>query len=130
MVKNYKVEKNLIDEKSGEISVNEKRIDDFEQMKSEKEKTDLIKEEIENKKAREEIENMDLDDSLNTQVSAQASKIQSLDEQKKIKHLLKIAKEKGVIFAVNVVKKMNDPYILDMFHDALAKNGYYKEFLK
>jgi len=73
---------------------------------------------------------MDLDDNLKIHMQSQAQEIQSLEENEKVKSLLKIAKEKGVIFSVNVAKKMNDPYILDTFHDVLAKEGYYKEFLK
>ena len=38
------------------------------------------------------------------------------------------AKSKGVVYAVNVAKKMDDPFVLDKLHDNLAKEGYYKSF--
>ena len=38
-----------------------------------------------------------------------------------------ITDAKGVIYAVNVAKKMNDPFILDTFHDALVEGGYYED---
>ena len=47
-----------------------------------------------------------------------------------IKKLLEIAREKGVVFAIKVAKSMNDPFLLDTLHDALAKEGYYKDFVK
>ncbi len=130
MVKNQKVEKNSKDEESSEIFINEKRIEVPIESIETREKKELTEKEIIDRQIRQEIENMDLNDSLKTETQVQADKIRSLKEQEKIKNLLKIAKDKGVIFAVNVAKKMNDPYILDTFHDTLAKEGYYKEFLK
>ena len=77
-----------------------------------------------------EVENMDSDDSLNMQAQSQAQDIKSLEEEKKLKKLLDLARAKGVIYAVNVAKKMDDPYVLDKFHDLLAEQGYYKKFMK
>lgn len=82
------------------------------------------------KDLRQKIENIDLDDSLRQQVSAQANSAVSLSEEEKMKVLLEVAKKKGVVYAVNMAKKMNDPYILDALHDILAKEGHYKDFLK
>ena len=42
-------------------------------------------------------------------------------------HLLQIARDKGVIFAIQLVRKMNEPYLLDVFHDTLAREGFYKK---
>ena len=81
-------------------------------------------------KIRQQLEVMDLDDGLKPGAQSAANDIKALDDKKKLENLLQIAKNKGVIFAVNVAKKMNDPYLLDVFHDALVKNGYYKDFLK
>ena len=130
MAKNDKVEKKLIDGLANEIPVEEKNTKDLEESKESVKEKELSKDEIENQKVRQEIDNMDLDDNLKIHMQSQAQEIQSLEENEKVKSLLKIAKEKGVIFSVNVAKKMNDPYILDTFHDVLAKEGYYKEFLK
>lgn len=41
--------------------------------------------------------------------------------EEKINFLIKIAFEKGVEKAVKEAKKLNDPYILDEFHDRLIK---------
>ena len=60
-----------------------------------------------------------------------AKKIQTLGEEEKIEHLLEITKDKGIAFAVRVAKQMNDPYVLDTFHDILVKEwASYKQFLK
>lgn len=79
-------------------------------------------------RVREKIEKTELDDSLKMQAAVHAQSIRSLDEEKKIKKLIDLAKVKGVVYAVNVAKKMDDPYVLDMLHDILAKEGYYKKF--
>ena len=91
---------------------------------------ELTSEHIVHRQIREEIENIDLDDSLKLQIQSQSNKIQPLKEEKKLKKLLEIAKKKGVVFAINIAKKMANPYILDTFHDILVKEGYYKKFLK
>jgi hypothetical protein len=49
-----------------------------------------------------------------------------MEKEMKVKKLLEIAKAKGVIFAVSVAKKINDPYVLDSLHDRLIEGGYYK----
>jgi len=51
-------------------------------------------------------------------------------EKEKIEHLLEMAREKGVLFAIQVAKKMNEPFLLDTLHDALAREGYYQKFMK
>ncbi len=79
---------------------------------------------------RREIEMMELDDNLKAQAEEKAKKIQFLGEKEKIEHLLKIAREKGVVFAIKVAKEMKDPHILDILHDILAKEGYYKDFAR
>jgi hypothetical protein len=81
------------------------------------------------KELRANIERMDLDDGLKTQANSQAQQMKSLADDAKLAKLLDDAKKKGVIYAVTVAKKM-DPYILDSLHDLLAKEGYYKNFLK
>ena len=59
-----------------------------------------------------------------------SKQIQFLGEEEKIKHLLDIAKQKGVIFALKVANNMNDPYVLDIFHDVLVREGLWKRFEK
>lgn len=79
---------------------------------------------------RKEIEMMELDESLKDEANKKAQKIEYLGEKEKIEHLLQIARDKGVVFAVQVAKKMNDPYLLDVLHDILSKEGYYKKMGK
>jgi len=79
---------------------------------------------------RREIEMMQIDDNVKKIAEQKAQKISFLGEEEKIKHLLKLAREKGVIFAVHVARKMNEPYLLDILHDTLAQEGFYKDFTK
>ena len=85
----------------------------------------LIREELER-----EVEMMKLDETLKKAAEVKAKAIGSLGDEEKIEHLFKIAREKGLSFAIKTAKDMNDPYILDTFHDILAKGGYYEKFLK
>ncbi len=86
------------------------------------------KEIISEKELREKIEGMDVGGGLKMQAQNQAQQLKSLKEEEKVKNLLKIAKDKGVIYAVNVAKKMDDPYVLDRLHDVLTEKGFYKKF--
>lgn len=79
---------------------------------------------------KQELEATEVDDHLHQSAQASAQTAQALQDEEKIQHLLSLAKDKGVIFAVKVAQKMNDPYVLDRLHDMLAKNGYYKDLLK
>jgi hypothetical protein len=79
---------------------------------------------------RREIELMELDDNLKAEAEKKAGKIEFLGEKEKIEHLLQMAREKGLVFAIQVAKKMNEPYLLDILHDTLAQEGYYQKFVK
>ncbi len=52
------------------------------------------------------------------------------DEIVKIKQLFEVARDKGLYYATELCKKAKDPFLLDLFHDILAKDGFYKRFLK
>jgi hypothetical protein len=73
---------------------------------------------------------MQVDDNLKKEAEQKANKIQFLADDEKLKKLLDIAKEKGVVFAIQTAKGMNDPFLLDALHDILAKEGYYHKFVK
>ena len=77
-----------------------------------------------------EIELMQIDENLKKEAEQKANKIQFLGDEDKLKELLRIAKDKGVVYAIQICKKMNDPYLLDTLHDILAKEGFYKNFVK
>jgi len=86
--------------------------------------------EVARNELRKKIETMDLYDSLKPHVQAQVSQAQALKDQEKLQYLLALAKHKGVVFAVHVAQKMNNPYLLDALHDTLEKEGNYKRFVK
>lgn len=48
--------------------------------------------------------------------------------QKKIIALLKIAQKKGILYSIQLVKKTKDPLLLDLYHDFLVKEGFFKKF--
>ena len=77
-----------------------------------------------------EVELMQMDVNLKQQAEEKASMIHSLADDDKLKELLRVAKDKGVVYAIQVCKRMNDPYLLDTLHDVLAKEGYYQNFIK
>ena len=47
-----------------------------------------------------------------------------------IKKLLDIGEKKGLEYAIMKAKKSNNSFLLDVFHDILAKNENYKKLLK
>ena len=96
----------------------------------EKEKSSIDPESVSGEQLRKQIEEAHLDDASHQSAKNQATNLQQLEERQKLDQLLAIANKKGVVYAVNVAKKMNDPYLLDTLHDILAKEGYYKNFLK
>ncbi len=89
------------------------------------EETRRIKEKYE-----EEFKKMKLSPDMEEEAKEEAKQIKTLEKEGKINRLLNIAKEKGVYFAVKVAENMNDPYTLDILHDILAKDAFYKRFLK
>jgi hypothetical protein len=76
---------------------------------------------------RREIDAMESNDTLKEEAKKKALKIEFLGEKEKIENLLKIAREKGVVFATKIAKEMNDPYLLDIFHDILAREGFFQK---
>jgi len=48
----------------------------------------------------------------------------------KLKELLDIGEEKGLSYAIKIARRSNDPFLLDVFHDILARDGNYKKILK
>jgi len=101
----------------------------------ESEKTREMKEIAQNEKViaeelRREIELMQVDDNLKQQAEQKANKISFLADDDKLKNLMSLAREKGIVFAIKVAKSMNDPFVLDTLHDALVREGFYKDFTK
>ncbi|OGZ71997.1 MAG: hypothetical protein A2908_00960 [Candidatus Staskawiczbacteria bacterium RIFCSPLOWO2_01_FULL_38_12b] len=130
MPQHQKREKNTRDDALGEIPINEEVADYKEDAKEAGEKIGVADNQITREAIRKEIENADLDDSIKMQAQSAANDAKLLDEQEKLKTLLQTAQQKGVMFALQVAKNMDDPYILDLLHDMLVKGGYYKKFKK
>jgi len=101
----------------------EKKPETVERRELSKEELESIKEEL-----RREIVAMDADPVLKQEAEQKAKKIGSLAISEMMEHLVEMAEKRGLKFAVSVAKKMNDPFVLDTFHDLLAREGYYKKF--
>ncbi len=50
--------------------------------------------------------------------------------KREIKYLLALAEEKGLQYSIKEAQKKNDPFLLDIYHDVLAKDAVYKKFIK
>ncbi|MBU1119406.1 hypothetical protein KKH43_06000 [Patescibacteria group bacterium] len=57
-------------------------------------------------------------------ISDDVATIAKLDEPKKVKALVFLALKRGVFYAFDVAKGLNDPYLLDEFHDTLVDEMY------
>lgn len=95
------------------------------------EKIELSREETEEKQELEkEIEKIKLSPDEKVQAQKQADELKRQTAQGKIQHLLDLAQSQGIAYAIEVARKINDPYLLDLFHDTLAKQGLFKKFLE
>ena len=94
------------------------------------EKEKLSREEKEPRKELEkELQKIKLSSQEQVQVQKEAEDLKKQTAEGKIKRLLDLAQSKGLAYSVEVVKKMDDAYLLDVFHDTLAKGGLFKKFL-
>ena len=110
----------------------EQKVEFFQEGRKELIMKEQTKEESITKEAlKREIDTMELNDSLKKEAYEKAKKIQTLGQEEKIEHLLEDAKVKGIVFSIKVAQQINDPYVLDTFHDILVKNwADYKQFLR
>jgi len=128
----------MIDQNNEEIKVPERRATNSEQevhFDWDKEKKVEKKEiSVEDKKIseelRREVELMQIDDNFKKEAEQKANTIHAMADDEKLKKLLDFAREKGLVFAIQTCKKMNDPFLLDALHDLLAREGFYKDFIK
>lgn len=56
--------------------------------------------------------------------------LQRTDAESQISHLVDVAGQKGVVYAVKLAKHLEDNYILDMFHDKLMSEELHDALLK
>ncbi len=116
-------------EKSEERKFDKEIVEDsYIEKKEEPEKNNLEneREEIIREKLEKEAAKMKLSPELKKEAKEKARQIMALDKQGKIKRLLELAQEKGVFFSIKTAKGMKDPYTLDILHDILAKDEFYK----
>jgi hypothetical protein len=59
-------------------------------------------------------------------VQQQAQKLKDEPKERQIELLTQMAFDKGVVEAVGVAKNLNNPYLLDEFHDVLVDRLYGK----
>lgn len=58
----------------------------------------------------------------------EGEKIKKQAVQRQIDYLLFLVQQHGLTFAINAAKATNDPFLIDLFHDILTKEGLYKKF--
>jgi len=123
--------KEKIEEKERE-KISEKVVEEwYPEEKEVLEKKELTeKEKEERERLKKEIEKEKLPYEVKIEIQKEAEMIKRKIARGKIKHLLDLAQTQGIAYAVEVARKMDDPYLLDIFHDILVKEGLYKKFLK
>lgn len=63
-------------------------------------------------------------------VAGDAAKLNRVDPETHVQHLVDIALQKGVVHAVKVARHMDDNYILDMFHDRLISEQLHEALVQ
>ena len=106
------------------IETVEKNIEDKENIESRVEEEEAIREKLEKEVELIQASNPQLQD----EAQKKAQEIKKLGAEGKLKGLLDLAQSKGLPFAVTAARAMDDPYILDIFHDLLIKKGFYRKF--
>ncbi|MBU3964680.1 hypothetical protein KJ591_00170 [Patescibacteria group bacterium] len=81
-------------------------------------------------KLEEEIELIESTPQLQDEAEEKAQDIKKLDAEGKLRGLFGLAQTKGIPFAVATARAMDDAYMLDIFHDLLIKDGFYKKITK
>jgi len=63
---------------------------------------------------------------VNQQVAQKIQELQEQPKERQIQILTEMAFEKGVVYAVEIAKNLDNPYLLDEFHDVLVDQLYNK----
>ena len=85
-------------------------------------KISLEQEKIIRERLEREIRTTKVSSRLQDDIQKQAQQIRKLKAKGKIKKLLSLVQAKSLVFAVATAKAMNDPYVLDVFHDLLIES--------
>lgn len=67
---------------------------------------------------------------IQDEVSEEVQKLLTLDDQAQIAELIKLVFTKDIIFALKVLRGMQNPAVVDAFHDLLAQDQLYYKLLK
>jgi ribosomal protein S3 len=106
------------------------KVENIENIEEKEEKRSVLAEEkIIRDKLEKEVELMQTSSpQLQDEAQKKAQDIKELDAEGKLKGLFDLAQSKGLPFAITAAQTMDDPYILDVFHDLLIKQGFYGKF--
>ena len=92
------------------------------EMKKTPEKSKQVMENYTQKKPEEVYKSSDvMSEEEKTIVEGRIMDVKHEEKEQHIKRLFKLAQEKGVLTAVEITKKLNEPALLDAFHDRLHK---------
>jgi len=83
----------------------------------------------EKEKIREEIKKVSFPQA-DEEVKKEVKSLEGKALPGKIDRLFELASEKGLFFALKIAESTGDGYLIDIFHDLLAKDGIYKKFIK
>lgn len=86
------------------------------------------REKEEQKEFKEKIEKVELVSIKKREILKETEKIKGQNAQRQISYLLYLAQNKGLSYAIKIAKETKDPYLIDLFHDILAKEGMFKKF--
>lgn len=65
------------------------------------------------------------------QAQKEAGQIDRIDgKEAKLRRLLDVAEQQGVVYAVVVAQKMQNHFALDTLHDIFARDAFYRKFKK
>ncbi len=106
----------------------EKEIKEFIQEKYETEPVFEKKETIIQEQKEDIVEKNNIPETVKEEPIIKVEEKKELSE--KVEELFQIAKNKGLVQAIKIVKKTGDGYLIDLFRDRLVENDYYKKFLK
>ncbi len=126
--------KNLFEKNEKSIELRQSVIQEWFPGKLPERKEVLIKKELskEEKKEKErfkkKIDKSKFPSQKEADVLKESEKIKRQSVQKQIDYLLFLAQQKGISFAIRTAKATNDAFLIDIFHDVLAKEGLYKKF--
>jgi DNA gyrase/topoisomerase IV subunit B len=71
-------------------------------------------------------ENISITPTIQKIAQQTATKLKDEPKERQIELLIQMAFQKGIIEAVEIAKNLDNPYLLDEFHDALVDNMYTK----